>query len=414
MSLDAVRGDFPVLSRTVNGRPLVYLDSAASSQQPHQVIERVDRYITQQHSNVHRSAHTLSGEATEAYEGARAEVAAHIGAPSPGEIVFTRGATEAVNLVASSWGSAFLEPGDRVLLTILEHHSNIVPWQLLAARIGIELDFADITGDGRLDLDHYEALLRREPRLVGFTHVSNGLGTINPVAQLTRMAREAGALVLIDGAQAAPHLQVDVGAIGCDFYVFSGHKMCGPTGVGALWARSGLLDAMPPYQGGGEMISEVTTQGSSWAAVPYKFEAGTPNIAGAVGLGEAVRFLRSVGHVAIAAHEADIIEHALARLREVEGLRLYGPNEASDRTAVFSFTYGDIHPHDLATILDQQGIAIRAGHHCNQPLMDRLGVSATARASFYLYSTRADADALCEGLGTAAQLFGGIAAPPAS
>jgi cysteine desulfurase/selenocysteine lyase len=288
----------------------------------------------------------------------------------------------------------------------MEHHSNIVPWQLLAARVGATIHYVDVTGEGRLDLDDLDRLLGPRTRIVGVTHVSNGLGTINPVKDIAERAHAAGALVLFDGAQAAPHLSVDVTALGCDFYAFSAHKMCGPTGIGALWARPEILEAMPPYQGGGEMISEVTVHGSKWAAVPHKFEAGTPNIAGAVGFGEAVEFLAEIGHDRLAAHEAAIIEYALPRLTAVPGLHLYGPRD--DRTSVFSFTLGDIHPHDLSTILDQAGIAIRAGHHCNQPLMDHMGVSATARASFYLYNTTDELDALIDGLAMAAEVFGGV------
>ncbi len=401
-----VRAQFPILERRVHGRRLVYLDSAASSQQPLRVLERVDRYYREQHANVHRGVHELSAEATVAYEETRRTIAAHVGAAEPAEIIFTRGTTEAINLVAATWGATNLGPNDEVLLTKMEHHSNIVPWQLLAERTGVGLRFADVTPDGRLDLEDFERLLARGPKLVAFTHVSNGFGTVNPAASLVSLARDAGATTLIDGAQAAPHLQIDVSALGCDFYAFSAHKMCGPTGAGALWGRLELLESMPPYQGGGEMISEVTIGGSKWAAVPHKFEAGTPNIAGVVGFGEAVRFLRDVGFDAIRAHETALTEYGLERLDDVEGLRLFGPREP--RASLFSFTYGDVHPHDLSTILDEQGIAIRAGHHCNQPLMDHFGISGTSRASLYLYNTRADIDALIDGLAMAAHVFGGI------
>jgi cysteine desulfurase/selenocysteine lyase len=330
----------------------------------------------------------------------------HVGAADSREIVLTSGTTESINLVAASWGGANLGAGDEVILTKMEHHSNIVPWQLLADRVGATIRYVDVTDDGRLDLDDFERLLGPRTRIVSVMHVSNGLGTINPVADIVERAHAAGALVLLDGAQAAPHLSVDVAALGCDFYAFSAHKMCGPTGSGALWARRELLEEMPPYQGGGEMISEVTVHGSKWAAVPHKFEAGTPNIAGAVGFGEAVAWLADVGHDRIAAHEARIAAYAMERLGTVPGLRLYGPS--TERIAVFSFTLGDIHPHDLSTILDQRGIAIRAGHHCNQPLMDHMGVSATARASFYLYNTTDEVDALIDGLGMATEVFGGV------
>ena len=403
--LAAIRAQFPILSRDVNGHPLAYLDNAASSQQPLRVLNRVERYLREEHANVHRGVHQLSAEATEAYEGARRAVAAHAGTGDPAEIVFTRGTTEAVNLVASSWGDAFIGAGDEIVLTKMEHHSNLVPWQLLAGRTGCDLRFVDVTPDGTLDLDDLDRLLATRPRLAACTHVSNSLGTVNPVREIVDRAHAAGALTLIDGAQAAPHMLTDVAKLGCDFYAFSSHKMCGPTGVGALWARRELLEEMPPYQGGGEMISEVKLEGSSWAKVPHKFEAGTPNISGVVGFGEAARFLADLGSDAIASHEDALKRAALERLDGIEGLRLYGPRD--ERTAVFSFTYGDVHPHDLSTILDQRGIAIRAGHHCNQPLMDHFGISATARASFYFYNSPQEIDALCDGLALAAEVFGG-------
>ena len=405
--LGAIRAQFPILSREVNGHPLAYLDNAASSQQPLRVLNRVERYLREEHANVHRGVHQLSAEATEAYEGARRAVAAHAGTGDPAEIVFTRGTTEAVNLVAASWGDAFIGAGDKIVLTKMEHHSNLVPWQLLAGRTGCDLRFVNVTPEGTLDLDDLDRLLATRPRLVACTHVSNSLGTVNPVREIVDRAHAAGALTLIDGAQAAPHMLTDVAKLGCDFYAFSSHKMCGPTGVGALWARRELLEEMPPYQGGGEMISEVKLEGSSWAKVPHKFEAGTPNISGVVGFGEAARFLADLGSEAIASHEDALKRAALERLDEIEGLRLYGPRE--ERTAVFSFTYGDVHPHDLSTILDQRGIAIRAGHHCNQPLMDHFEISATARASFYFYNSPQEIDALCDGLALAAEVFGGIA-----
>ena len=405
--LAAIRAQFPILSRDVNGHPLAYLDNAASSQQPLRVLNRVERYLREEHANVHRGVHQLSAEATEAYEGARRAVAAHAGTGDATEIVFTRGTTEAVNLVASSWGDAFIGARDEIVLTKMEHHSNLVPWQLLAGRTGCDLRFVDVTPEGTLDLDDLDRLLATRPRLVACTHVSNSLGTVNPVREIVDRAHAAGALTLIDGAQAAPHMLTDVAKLGCDFYAFSSHKMCGPTGVGALWARRELLEEMPPYQGGGEMISEVKLEGSSWAKVPHKFEAGTPNISGVVGFGEAARFLADLGSEAIASHEDALKRAALERLDGIEGLRLYGPRE--ERTAVFSFTYGDVHPHDLSTILDQRGIAIRAGHHCNQPLMDHFGISATARASFYFYNSPQEIDALCDGLALAAEVFGGIA-----
>lgn len=400
-----IRADFPILGREVHGRPLVYLDSAASSQKPRAVIEAMSDYLSAHHANVHRGAHQLSVEATDAYEGARAKVARFAGAPSPEEIVFTRGTTEAINLVAYAWGRA-LGPDDEIVLTVMEHHSNIVPWQLLAERTGARLRFATLTPEGRLDLHHLASLVGPATRLVGVTHVSNTLGVMNPVGKIAALAHEAGALCLVDGAQAAPHGAVDVQALGCDFYAFSAHKMCGPTGIGALWARPELLEAMPPFQGGGEMISEVRLEGSTWASVPHKFEAGTPAIAEAVGFGAAVDYLESIGFDAIRAHEEEIARYALDRLSEIDGLQIVGPTE--ERLGVVSFTYGDIHPHDLATILDRRGVAIRAGHHCNQPLMDYLGVDATARASFYLYTSRAEIDALVDALLVARDLFGGF------
>jgi len=401
-----IRADFPILGREVHGRPLVYLDSAASSQKPRAVIDAMSDYLSLHHANVHRGAHELSVEATNAYEGARAKVAGFIGAASPDEVVFTRGTTESINLVAYAWGQS-LEPGDEIVLTVMEHHSNLVPWQLLAERSGATIRYAELTPEGRLDLDHLASLIGRATKLVGVTHVSNTLGMMNPVREISALAHEAGALCLVDGAQAVPHGGVDVQAIGCDFYAFSAHKMCGPTGIGALWGRPELLAAMPPFQGGGEMISEVRLESSTWAPVPGKFEAGTPAIAEAVGFGAAVDYLESVGLEAIRAHEEEIARYALDRLGELEHLRIVGPTE--NRLGVISFLYGDIHAHDLATILDRRGVAIRAGHHCNQPLMDYLGVDATARASFYLYTTRAEIDTLVEALLAARDLFGGFA-----
>ena len=401
--VDAVRADFPILGQIVHGQPLVYLDSAASSQRPRQVIGAVRRHYETSHANVHRGAHELSIRATDAYEEARRVVARHIGAGDEAEVVFVRGTTEAINLVAASWGAANVGPGDEILLTIMEHHSNIVPWQLLAERSGARLRFVDITADGRLLMEQYARLLGERTRLVAVTHVSNSLGCINPVREISALAHDAGALCLVDGAQAAPHLTVDVGSLGCDFYAFSGHKMCGPTGIGVLWARRELLEEMPPYQGGGEMISSVTLEGSTWAAVPQKFEAGTPNIAGAIGLAAAVRYLDGVGLESLRRYETGLVSYALERLGQIDGLRVYGPTE--ERAGVLSFTFRDVHAHDLATILDQRGIAIRAGHHCNQPLMERLGVDATARASLYLYNTRREVDALCHALHLAGELF---------
>ncbi len=410
LDVGRIREDFPILHQRVHGRPLVYLDSAASSQKPERVIEAVARYYRHDHANVHRGVHALSVRATDAYEEARTTVASHIGAASPSEIVFVRGTTEAINLVAAAWGPLSVEKDEEILLTKMEHHSNLVPWQLLAERTGARLRFADVTPGGELDMEDLERLLGPRTRLVAVTHVSNTLGVVNPVQRIARLAHEAGALCLVDGAQAAPHMALDMGELGCDFYAFSGHKMCGPTGIGVLWAHGEILAEMPPYQGGGEMISSVTLDGSSWAEVPQKFEAGTPNIAGAVGLGEAIRYLDDIGLERIHVHEADLTAYAIERLEAIEGLRLFGPR--TGRTGVLSFEYGEIHAHDLATILDHRGIAIRAGHHCNQPLMDHLGVAATARASLYLYNTREEIDALIDGLALAAEMFGGPSAAP--
>ena len=400
----ALRAEFPILDQRVNGEPLVYLDSAASSQRPRAVLDAVRRYEERDHANVHRGIHTLSIRATEAYEAARAKLARYVNAGSAREIVFTRGATEGLNLLAAAWGGAHLRPGDEILLTILEHHSNIVPWFLVAERTGARVRFLDIDGGGRLRLDQLDSLLGERTRAVSVAHVSNVLGTVNPVAEIARRAHAAGAVVFVDGAQGAPHLPVDVQALGCDAYAFSGHKMCGPTGTGALWARLDLLDAMPPYHGGGEMITAVTTEGATYKEPPHKFEAGTPPIAGAIGLGAAADFLTGLGLDAIHAHEADLTAYALDRLASLPAVRILGPLE--DRAGVVSFTMGDVHPHDIATILDQHGVAIRAGHHCAMPLMRRLDVPATARASLYLYNTRDDVDVLVRGLSTALRLFG--------
>lgn len=404
--MDRVRAQFPILGEEVNGRPLVYLDNAASTQKPESVLRAIDAFYRHDNANVHRGIHELSNRATDAYESGRSRVAAFFGIADPAELIWTRGTTESINLVANGWGAAHLRPGDEIVLTVMEHHSNLVPWQLVAARTGAKLGFVDIDDDGRLDLDGYRRLLTDRTRLVAFTHVSNALGTINPVRRMADMARAVGAVVVVDGAQSAPHIPIEMSDLGCDFYAFSGHKMCGPTGVGGLWGRRELLEEMPPWMGGGDMIDRVELEGSTWAPLPSKFEAGTPNIEGVVGLGAAVDFLMEVGRESILAHERDLTAYAMERLEAIPGIRVFGPSEIEDRSGVVSFTLGDVHPHDLATILDSHGIAIRAGHHCAQPLMRRLGVSATARASFYLYNTRADVDALVKGLDHARTLFG--------
>lgn len=400
-----IRADFPVLQREVRpGVPLVYLDSAATSQKPDAVLSALDSYYRLHNANVHRGIHTLAEEATALYEGARRKVAAFINAASAREVIFTRNASEAINLVAHSWGRARLKAGDRLLLTEMEHHSNLVPWQMLSAERGLEIDIIPITADGLLDLAEADKLLALAPRLLAFTHMSNVLGTINPVAELCRRAHAAGAVVLVDGAQSVPHFAVDVQALGADFYVFSSHKMCGPTGIGVLWGRELLLDAMPPFLGGGDMISSVQLREFTPAALPHKFEAGTPAIAEAAGLGAAVDYLQAVGIDSIHAYEAELTEYVLERLSEVPGLTLYGP-PAAGRGGVAAFTLKGVHAHDVAQVLDGSGVAVRAGMHCTMPLHARLGVSATARASFYLYNTAAEIDVLVAGLERVNNMF---------
>jgi cysteine desulfurase/selenocysteine lyase len=405
LDVQAIREDFPILDQEVNGHRLVYLDNAASSQKPLAVIEALDRYYKYSHANVHRGIHELSTRATELYEGARQRVARHIGAGAPEEVIFVRGTTEGINLVASAWGPANLREGDEILLTVLEHHSNIVPWQLLAQRTGARLKSLDIDDEGRLRLEQLDELLTERTRLVGVTHVSNALGTINPVKQIVERAHAAGAVVMVDGAQAAPHLPLNVQALGCDFYAFSGHKMCGPTGIGVLWGRRELLEEMAPYQGGGEMIEIVELERSTYKPAPHKFEAGTPNVADAVGLAAAIDYLTAIGLERIHAHEYELVSYALERASDIPGFHQFGPVD-DDRAGVLSFELGDIHPHDMAQLLDGRGIAVRAGHHCNQPLMRRLGLGATTRASFYLYNDRDDVDALCDGMKAALEFFG--------
>jgi cysteine desulfurase/selenocysteine lyase len=401
-----LRGDFPILATTTShGKPLVYLDSAATSLKPRCVIEAVDAYNAEYSANIHRGIYELAERATGAYEEARAKVARLIGAPNPRDIVFVRNATEAINLVAYSWGRRNIGRGDTIVLTEMEHHSNLVPWQLLVQEKDGDLEFVPITDDGILRLDVYEALLHLGPKLVAFTHVSNMLGTINPVREMTELAHAAGALVLIDGAQAVPHVPVDVAEIGADFYVFSGHKMLGPTGSGALWARHELLEAMPPFMAGGDMIREVHLRRAEWNEVPYKFEAGTPDIAAAIGLGAAADYLMGLGMDAVRAHEQQLARYALEVLpREVPEIELYGP-DAERRGGVVSFNLPGIHPHDVAQILDRQGICIRAGHHCTMPLHERFDIAATARASFNVYSVAEEIDALAAGLRDVVRIF---------
>jgi cysteine desulfurase / selenocysteine lyase len=407
LDVAAVRADFPILaSTTEDGEPLVYLDSAASSQKPRAVIEALTHYYEHDNANVHRGLYDLSRRATAAFEHARERMASFINAPSADEVVWVRGATEGINLVAHAWGGANLKPGDEIVLTVLEHHSNIVPWQLIAERTGAVVRFADIDDRGRIDLDSLSALLSERTRVVGVGHVSNAIGTIHPVRLIARMAHAVGAIVVVDGAQGAPHLKVDVQALGCDFYALSGHKMCGPMGIGALWGRRELLKAMPPYQGGGEMIDYVGTDGSTYKKPPHRFEAGTPNVGGAIALAAAADYLDGLGHDRMWAYEQDLVRYGLDRLGAVAGVHVYGPTDPAERTAVFSFMLEGVHPHDVATIVDSEGIAVRAGHHCCQPLMRRLGVPATTRASAYIYNTTAEIDALAKALERARTIFG--------
>jgi cysteine desulfurase / selenocysteine lyase len=403
--IDKVRAAFPALAREVHGRPVAYLDSGASAQRVLASIQAVDRYERRHHANVHRGSHTLSAEATAAYEGARATVADHLGAADRREVVFVRNATEAINLVARSWGVANVGDGDRIVLTEMEHHSNIIPWQQLAAASGATIDWVEVTDDGQLDLPDLARALDRGPKLVAVAHVSNVLGTLNPIAEIARMAHDAGALVLVDGAQAAPKLAIDVGALGVDFYALTGHKLYGPTGIGALWARLDLLREMPPFLGGGSMIRKVTKGGTTYADPPARFEAGTPAIAQAIGMAAAVRWLDSLGMDGVAAHEAEIADYALGRLGEVPGLRVFGPTRAPERLGPVSFELAGVHAHDVSEILDRHGVAVRAGHHCAQPLMDRLGVAATARASFGVYTTTEEIDRLVDGLDDVRRVF---------
>jgi cysteine desulfurase/selenocysteine lyase len=404
-SIERIRGAFPALEREVNGNPLAYLDSGASSQRVLASIQAVERYERRHHSNVHRGAHTMSAEATAAYEGARATVADHLGAADRREVIFVRNATEAINLVARTWGAAKISAGDRILLTEMEHHSNVVPWQQLAEAAGAEIDWAPIDEEGLLDIAAFAGLLERGPKLVAVAHVSNVLGTENPIAEIARMAHDAGALVLADGAQAAPKLPVDVGALGVDFYAVTAHKLYGPTGVGALWARLELLRAMPPFLGGGSMIAKVTRDGTTYAEPPARFEAGTPAIAQAIGMASALRWLDALGMEAVLAHEREIADYALERLAGVPGLRVFGPGRSAQRIGPVSFEIEGIHAHDVAEILDRHGVAVRAGHHCAQPLMDRLGVAATTRASFGVYTRRDEIDRLVDGLHDARSVF---------
>jgi len=404
LDVEALRREFPVLSRQVNGRPLCYLDSAASSQRPQFVIDAISRYYETTHANVHRGVHKLSQEATDLFEGAREKLRRFINARSTREVIFVRGTTEAINLVAQSYARPRLQPGDEILISWLEHHANIVPWQMVCEQTGAVLKVIPITRSGEVDYAAFESLLSDRTRLVALSHVSNALGTIVPVERFIREARRRGIPVLLDGAQAAPHMPVDVQALDCDFYCFSGHKMCGPTGIGVLYGRESLLAAMPPWQGGGDMILAVSFKGTVYNELPYKFEAGTPHIAGAIGLGAAVDYLESIGLERIAAAEQDLLEYATKRLAGIPGLTLVGTAPA--KAAVVSFTVDGVHPHDLGTILDHEGVAIRTGHHCAMPVMEFFGLPATARASFAFYNTRLEVDRLVEALHIAREMLG--------
>ena len=399
----AVRRDFPILDQEVHGRPLIYFDNAATTQKPRAVLDALRRYYEYDNANVHRGLHELSSRATEAYEKARQRVATYLHAANADEIVFTRGTTESINLVAQAWGGKFLHAGDVILLTEMEHHSNLVPWQLLAERTGAQLRFVPVREDGTLDLEQLPQLLTPEVKLFAFTHVSNSLGTINPVAELCRAARAIGAITLVDAAQSAGHLPLDVQELGCDFLAFSGHKMCGPTGIGVLYGRAEILATMPPWQGGGEMIVSVTLEKSTYKKAPHRFEAGTPNIAGAIGLAAAVDYLEGIGRPAIFAHDSELAAYAAEQLAELPGMHLLGPQ--SERGALVGFVMDGVHPHDLTTFADQNGLALRGGHHCNQPLMRKFGLSGTTRASFYFYNTIDEINRMMEILRAAVRFF---------
>ncbi len=405
LDVAAIRREFPILDQEVNGRRITYLDSAASSQKPNAVIDAISYYYRNDNANVHRGLYDLSRRATDRFEAARMTMARFINANEDAEVIFVRGATEAINLVASAWGGANLKQGDEILLTVLEHHSNIVPWQLIAQRTGAVLRYMDIDDDGRLRIDQLDTLLTERTKVVAFNHISNSLGTINPVRLIADRAHAVGAIVVVDGAQGAPHLPIDVQALGADFYAISSHKMCGPMGIGVLWGRRELLDAMPPYHGGGEMIQFVYPDHSTYAPLPNKFEAGTPNVAGAIGMAAAADYLTAIGRDALRQHERDMVEYGLAALATVPGTRVFGPKTPDERIAVFSFELAGVHPHDVATILDDAGIAVRAGHHCTQLLMKRLCVPATTRASCYLYNSTDDIDRLVESLHEARRVF---------
>ena len=403
LDVKKIRADFPILKQKVHGKPLVYLDNGATSQKPQVVIDTLNRYYSLENSNIHRGVHFLSERATAAYEEARHKIKNFVNARSDQEIIFVRGTTEAINLVAQSYGRTFLKQGDEIIVSAMEHHSNIVPWQILCQQIGARLRVIPINHDGELVLDEYRRLVGEKTKLIAVTHVSNALGTIVPVKEVVRLAREHNVPVMVDGAQAVPHLKVDVQELGCDFYAFSGHKLFGPTGVGILYGRSELLDAMPPYQGGGDMISLVTFEKTHYNVLPYKFEAGTPHIAGGIGLGAAIDYLAGLDWERVAAHEQDLLEYATFALSEIAGLRIVGT--AREKVGVISFVFDHVHAHDVGTILDQEGVAVRAGHHCAMPVMQRFGIPATTRASFALYNTREEIDILVKGIHRALKVF---------
>ncbi|MCZ2260472.1 cysteine desulfurase [Sporosarcina sp. G11-34] len=403
-----IRKHFPILAHEINGHPLVYLDSAATSQKPQQVIDAISNYYEHDNSNVHRGVHTLGNRATEGYEGARDKVRNFINAKSREEIIFTRGTTTALNIVAQSYGRANVNEGDEIVITHMEHHSNIIPWQQLAKERGAVLKYVDLEEDGTLSLEEVRKVVTERTKIVSIMHVSNVLGTMNPIKEITEIAHANGAVMVVDGAQAAPHMKVDVQHLDCDFYAFSGHKMGGPTGIGVLYGKKDLLNKMEPIEFGGEMIDFVGLQESTWKELPWKFEGGTPIIAGAIGLGAAIDFLEEIGLDKIERHEHDLAAYAIKRMSEVEGLTIYGPLDPEKRAGLVTFNLNDVHPHDLATVLDMNGIAVRAGHHCAQPLMKWLDVSATARASFYIYNTEEDVDRLVDGLRMAKEYFNDV------
>ena len=401
--VDAIRSDFPILGRKVNGQPLVYLDNGATAQKPSAVIDTIDRYYREQNANIHRGVHHLSQVATQAYEDARETVRCYINAAHSSEVIYTKGTTDGINLVAASWGRKFLEPGDEIIISTLEHHSNIVPWQLICEERGAKLKVIAMHPNGELDMQHFESLLSGQTRMVAVTHVSNSLGTINPVREMIDKSHQHGALVLLDGAQALPHMRIDVQQLDVDFYTFSGHKIFGPTGVGVLYGKLGLLNSMPPYQGGGDMIEKVTFEKTTYNTLPHKFEAGTPNIVGGIAMSAAIDYLRTLDPVALQHHEDDILQYATERLSRIPGLRIIGT--ANNKASVVSFVVDGLHPFDIGTLLDQQGIAVRTGHHCTQPLMDYYGIPGTVRASFAFYNNRADVDALVAALSRAVEML---------